>query len=253
MIETNKTAVLRCENVNKNFGSLEILKDVSLCVCSGERRAILGPNGAGKTTLFNIISGELRMTSGRIFINEEDITKKPSHMRVKYGLARTFQVTNLFNNLTVLENIMLGIYGAIPKRLRLWKPYSLDNDIKDKGSQLLERFSILHLANELVNNLSHGDQRILEILMGLSSNPKILALDEPSSGLAAAERQQLAKVIKDLDRDLTLIVIEHDMDLVAEIADTVTVLNYGTVFAEGSMEEIKNNEAVRDIYLGVDN
>jgi branched-chain amino acid transport system ATP-binding protein len=252
MPETHKTAILKCDKITKSFGSLEILKGVDIEVYPGERRAILGPNGAGKTTLFNIISGELPMSSGKIYINGEDVTKKPSYSRVRYGLARTFQISNLFFDLTVVENIILGIYGSRQKRYKYWRPVRLSKDIREQAMQLLRQFSLEGLANEKVRNLSHGDQRLLEIILGMSSKPKILALDEPSSGLSIVERQRLAQVIKKLDKDLTLIVIEHDMDLVAEIADTVTVLNYGVVCAEGSLEDIKGNNMVRDVYMGVD-
>ena len=251
MPESGNNHVLECKNISMNFGGLKVLSEVNIALVQGERRVILGPNGAGKTTLFNVICGELRPYQGTIEINCDDVTKKPSYTRINHGFARTFQVTNLFFELTAAENIYISIYGSQHKKLWSLKSVSSDKEVQSRAVELLEQFSIGFLKNELVKNISYGDQRLLEIVLGLSSNPKILALDEPSSGLSVAESQKLVRVLNSLDKSLTILFIEHDMDVAFEVAETVTVLHRGKVIEEGPMDEVKHSSVVRDVYMGV--
>lgn len=244
--------VLQCENISRSFGRLEVLKKVNLKVRAGERRAILGPNGAGKTTLFNIICGELPPSSGQVLIHVEDVTHRPSFTRIRQGFSRTFQVTNLFYDMSALENVIMALYGCRQRKLTYWKPVSRSKEFFTQGLELLEQFSLSHLQHEIVKNISYGDQRLLEIVLALCSKPSILALDEPSSGLSSAERQKLTTFLKALDPSLTLIFIEHDMDLVTEVSKFVSVLHHGTMMAEGTVQDMKNDSRVRDVYMGGD-
>jgi len=241
--------VLECKNISKSFGNVVVLKDLSFKVMEGDRKAILGPNGAGKTTLFNIICGELRPFDGKIFLFGDNVTREPPHTRVRHGFARTFQVTNLFFEMTVIENLLLALHGLSRRKLTL-TPLKLRKDYVDEAEKLLERFSIMHLRDVGIANLSYGDQRLLEIIMGLCAKPRILALDEPSSGLSSSETQKLAEILKMLPPELTLLFIEHDMEFVNSVADNVLVLHHGTAIAEGTLEEVKQNPEVLDAYMG---
>lgn len=242
--------ILRCERLSKNFGGLQAVAGVDLSILPGERRCIIGPNGAGKTTLFNMISGELSPSSGKVFIGGKEVTRLPSYGRVQHGMARTFQVTNLFNEMTVLENVILAILGYRAAKFVVWKPVSSYKRVYERATELLDRFALLHLHNQSVQNLSYGDQRLLEVILALSSNPTILALDEPSSGLSSAEAGKLVQVLNSLDPGLSLLIIEHDMKVAFDITESMTVMHEGTVLAEGSIEDIKVNPLVQEIYLG---
>jgi branched-chain amino acid transport system ATP-binding protein len=242
--------ILRCEKLSKCFGALKAVWDVDLSVSAGERRSIIGPNGAGKTTLFNVISGELPSTSGRIFLCDKEITRFPSFKRLQCGLARTFQVTNLFREMTVLENVLLGLVGCRPTKLMVWKPLSSYKGLYERADELLEQFGLSNLRSEKLKNLSHGDQRLLEVVLGLCSNPLVLALDEPSSGLSSAETEKLVGILNTLDPALTLLVIEHDMRVAFHATKTMTVMHEGRIIADGTVEETRNNPRVRECYLG---
>lgn len=242
--------ILICRQLSKSFGGLKALREVDLSVLRGERRSIIGPNGAGKTTLFNVISGELAPTSGKIFLRGKDVTFLPSYKRLQRGLARTFQITNLFPEMTVRENVLMALVGCRPIKLVAWKPLSSYRPLYRRADELIDRFVLSPLRDEKVRNLSHGDQRLLEVVLGLCSNPSVLALDEPSSGLSSAETEGLVEILNSLDPGLTLLVIEHDMRVAFDVAKTMTVLHEGQVIADGMTEEVKRNPRVQECYLG---
>jgi branched-chain amino acid transport system ATP-binding protein len=223
---------------------------VDLVLMHGERRSVIGPNGAGKTTLFNVVSGELGATSGKVFLNGKDVTGQPSYRRVEHGFARTFQINNLFPTMTVLENVVIALLGHQSARFVCWKPMSSYKTLHHRANEIIEQFGLSHLKNELVSSLSYGDCRVLEVVLGLSSNPSLLALDEPSSGLSSAEAGRLVEVLQSLDPSLALLVIEHDMRVAFELTQTMTVMCEGRVVADGLVEDVRNNPRVREIYLG---
>jgi branched-chain amino acid transport system ATP-binding protein len=243
-------AVLVLENVVKNFGGLRAIDDVSIQVEPGERRAIIGPNGAGKTTLFNLIMGELPVTSGRIFLSGRDITSMPAHRRTGAGLGRTYQITNIFPGLTVEENIQLAAQGLSKMKFAFYRPVPQDGQIHDKVVKALEDLQLTQVKDVVTSELSYGEQRQLEIALALVGEPEVLLLDEPGAGLAAAERVAIAALIRSLPAELTVVLIEHDMDLALGLVDWVTCLHYGSVIAEDNPEGIRQNEEVREIYLG---
>ena len=242
--------ILNCKKLSKHFGGLKAVREVDLSVLPGERRSIIGPNGAGKTTLFNVISGELSPTSGKIFFGGKDVTSLSSFKRLQCGLARTFQITNLFPEMNVLENVLMALVGCRPIKLIAWKPLASYKQLYERADELLDRFALLPLRNEQVKKLSHGDQRLLEVVLGLCSNPSVLALDEPSSGLSSAETERLVEILNSLDPELTLLVIEHDMRVAFDVTKTMTVLHEGQVIADGRIEEVKCNPRVQECYLG---
>lgn len=243
-------AILCCEKLTKAFGGLVAVKGVDMCIMPGERRSVIGPNGAGKTTLFNVINGELKATSGKVFIRGKDVTHLPTHTRVKYGLARTFQVTNLFPESTLHENVVLALLGYRSAKFVCWRPLGSYNELHGMADDLLDRFSLGDLREERVANLSYGDQRLLEVVLGMAANPSILALDEPSSGLSGKETEKLVEVLNALDRSIALLVIEHDMRVAFEVTDKMTVMYEGEVIADGPIDEVKNSPRVQEVYLG---
>lgn len=238
------------EGLTKIFGGLQALLDVSFSAEKGERLVIIGPNGAGKTTLFNLITGEIPPTHGRVFLFGEDVTFMPSYRRNHLGMARTFQITNLFPNLTLHENIFLAVLGVSPQKFTICQPVSSCKDIIAKIERLLAAWELQEYKYTLVKNLSYGVQRQVEVIMALSSGAKIVLLDEPTSGLSSAETGPLTSMILGLDPDVTLIVIEHDMDVAFRLAHNMIVLHYGAVIAAGPPEEIKADSKVKEIYLG---
>jgi len=242
--------ILRCEKLSKRFGGLRAVSEVDLTVLPGERRCIIGPNGAGKTTLFNLISGELAPTDGKIFIGGKEATHLSSYERVEWGLARTFQVTNLFPQMTVLENVLIALTGCRKAKFVMWKPLNSYRELYERANELLEEFGLLPLSSQLVRNLSHGDQRLLEVVLGLSSNPSLLALDEPSSGLSSAETEKLVGILNSIDPGVALLVIEHDMRVAFDCVGSMTVMYEGEIVAGGTTDEVKNNPRVQEIYLG---
>jgi branched-chain amino acid transport system ATP-binding protein len=244
------SAALELSAVSRTFGGLRAVDGVSLQVAEGERRALIGPNGAGKTTLFNLISGELPVTAGRIVLFGRDVTRLPSHRRAALGLARTFQITNLFPSLTVLENCLLAVQALTPTRLAMWRPLGAYPDLAARARQALEAVGLGDRADAQVRHLSHGEQRQLEIALALAGRPRVLLLDEPCAGLAPAEREMMAGLLRRLDPALTVLIIEHDMDIALEVAQHVTVLHYGRVIADGPREAVKADPTVREIYLG---
>ncbi len=242
--------ILVLQNLVKNFGGLRAINDVSIQVRPGERRAIIGPNGAGKTTLFNLITGELSVTSGRIVLSGQDVTSMAPHLRIGAGLGRTYQITNIFPGLTVRENILLAAQGLSASKFTFHKGVPEDGQIHDKVVKTLEDLNLGHVKDVLTKELSYGEQRQLEIALALAGEPTVLLLDEPGAGLAAAERAAIADLIRGLPPELTVVLIEHDMDLALGLVEWVTCLHYGRVIAEDSPERIRENEEVREIYLG---
>ena len=241
---------LRLENVSRHFGGLKAVDAVSLVVEPGERHALIGPNGAGKTTLFNLISGELPPTSGRIELFGADVTHLPAYKRAALGIARTFQITKLFPALTVRENVLVACTALDHRRLAMHQRVAAVPELCDNADRLLSSFGLLSLASEVAKNLSYGDQRKLEVALSMAGRPRLLLLDEPMAGLSAGESRSMHDLIETLDRSIAVVLIEHDMDVAFAFADRVTVLHQGRVMAEGSRDEVSANRAVQEIYLG---
>ncbi len=242
--------VLRIENLTKNFGGLTCLDEVSFSVDMGEKIALIGPNGAGKTTLFNIINGQLPPTKGRVFFFGKEITTMATFRRAHGGQSRSFQITSLFFPLTVLENCMIALHGKRPSRFNLFRTLDSYGHLLDRVRELLESAALWDQRDEPVENLSYGDQRRLDMIVSLASNPSLLLLDEPSAGLTAEESTAIMHQIKSLGKDVTTIMVAHDMDLVFGLADRIIVLHYGQIIAEGTPAEIKVEPRVREIYMG---
>ena len=241
---------LELRDLSKSFGGLHAVRSVTLKVMPGDRKAIIGPNGAGKTTLFNLITGILPASSGQVVLFGHDVTNWPSHRRTALGMARTFQITSLFPKLTVLDNVLLAIQGLRPSKFVMWRFLSSYRDFYDRAYGLLERARFLHRKDTEVRHLSHGEQRQLEIVLGLASDPKILLLDEPAAGLSSGESSEMIKFLAHLDRRLAILLIEHDMDVVFDVAEHISVLHFGQVLEAGATEQIRRSEKVQQIYLG---
>jgi branched-chain amino acid transport system ATP-binding protein len=238
------------ENVSRRFGGLRAVDGVNLVVRPGERRAVIGPNGAGKTTLFNLISGELRVSDGVIRLFGADVTRLAPFDRAARGLARTFQITRLFPNLTVHDNVVLACQALDGRKFTWYRPLRSCKPLTDRAWRVLEQFGLLELARELARNLAYGDQRKLEVALAMAGRPRVLLLDEPMAGLSADDRDAMRRVIEVLDRDMAILLIEHDMDVAFAIADTVTVLAQGSVLVEGKPDQVAANRTVQQIYLG---
>jgi len=245
-------SLLRVESVSRNFGSLIAVGKVSMTVEPGELRAVIGPNGAGKTTFFNLISGMLTPSSGRIVFDGEDITKLLPARRVWRGIARTFQITEIFPELTVRENLRIPVEGAAGYRLRPWMSRDTSQEMAARVSELMDMGGLTDKADRLVGELSHGDQRATEIMMSLALKPRLLLLDEPTAGMGDQETYDITKLIRRLHKDqrLTIVLIEHDMRVIFHLADRIMVLAEGSVLAEGTPDEIAADERVQAAYLG---
>jgi branched-chain amino acid transport system ATP-binding protein len=242
---------LRLDRVSRHFGGLKAVDEVSLTVPSGSRRAVIGPNGAGKTTLFNVISGELSATSGTIILSGTEITKLAPHQRAARGVSRTFQITRLFPDLTVRENVLLACTALDRRRFAWFRSLSSCADLVDHATSLLDRFGLSPLTHTRARHLSYGEQRRLEVALSLAGSPRLLLLDEPMAGLSTPERVSMRTLLATLDPAIAVLLIEHDMDMAFAFADRVTVLHQGRVLAEGSREDIGANPMVQQIYLGV--
>jgi branched-chain amino acid transport system ATP-binding protein len=242
--------VLELRALSKQFGGLAAVREVTLEVLAGERKAIIGPNGAGKTTLFNLISGVFPSTSGKVVLFGRDVTRWPSHRRTALGMARTFQITSLFPKLTVLDNVLLAVAGVGRRKLVMWKPLFSYKDLVEKSRRLLEAAGYWERRDVEVRNLSHGEQRQIEVVLGLASEPRLLLLDEPAAGLSSGESREMAEFLKRLDPALAILLIEHDMDVVFDVVDHVSVLHFGAVVESGSCQQVKRSERVQQIYLG---
>ena len=242
--------LLRVENIHRRFGGLRVLNGVNLSVAEGERLAIIGPNGAGKTTLFNIIGGELAPGLGRIILGGEDVTRRPAHERVSRGLARTFQTNNLFLGLSVFENVRLAVQRRQGAAFRVLQLASALTEVSSETAGLLARVGLQERHLALARDLSYGEQRQLEVALALAGRPRLLLLDEPTAGMSPAETASMVELIRSFPRDVTLLIIEHDMDVVFAIADRIAVLHYGEVLADGRPDEVRNDPNVLAVYLG---
>jgi branched-chain amino acid transport system ATP-binding protein len=244
--------MLDVRNVTKQFGSLTAVNNVSMQVAAGELRAIIGPNGAGKTTFFNMISGFFAPTSGAIVFDGSDVTKLSVTGRVAMGMARTFQITEIFPELTVRENVRIGVESAHGLRLRFWLSGSRTEEVNRGIDEALTLTGLTGKADRLVGELSHGDQRAAEIATALTLKPRLLLLDEPTAGMGEHETYAVANLIRRLHKDsaYTIVLIEHDMRVVFNLADKITVLAEGKMLAEGTPAEIADNPAVQAAYLG---
>ena len=240
--------ILKTELLTVRFGGLAALSKVNFEVQRDEVRAIIGPNGAGKSTFFNCLTGVLRPTAGRIVFNGDDITGLPSNAISQKGVARSYQITNILPNATVLENVRI----AAQSRRHAWNMvahHSAFADINEKAEIALNSVGLLSKAGELAANLSHGEQRNLEIGIALATEPSLLCLDEPTAGMSTAETQETMQLVKRIAKDLTILIVEHDMQVVMELADRITVLHYGEILAEGTPDEIQQNPKVLEVYL----
>jgi branched-chain amino acid transport system ATP-binding protein len=242
--------ILCFEDVVVAFGALRAVDGVTMAVSRGERRAIIGPNGAGKTTLFNAATGVIRPTSGRVVFDGEDLTRLPPYRRARLGISRTFQITNLFPTLAVAENMALAVRGRTPRKFSLFGAPTLDAKEAAAIEHALAAVRLAHRANTVVRELSYGEQRQLELALALVGNPRLLLLDEPAAGLSPSERAMVGDIIRSLPRDLTLILIEHDMDLALALVDRVTCMHEGRIIAEDVPDMIRRDVLVQEVYLG---
>jgi branched-chain amino acid transport system ATP-binding protein len=242
--------ILRADGLRRYFGGLRAVNGVNLSVQRGERRALIGPNGAGKTTLFSLIGGELRPSEGKVLLKNQDVTRLPPHERATRGLGRTFQRNNLFAGLTVFENVRLAVQRRMAISAAVLRPASAYSQVSQRSQQVLEQVGLGTAGQRAVRVLSYGEQRQLEIAVALAGQPELLLLDEPTAGMSPAETEAMVNLIHALPRDLTLMIVEHDMDVVFALCDRITVLQYGQVLAEGEPAEVRENAAVREAYLG---
>ena len=241
---------LRLDDVSRRFGGVVAVDGVSLELGEGERVSVIGPNGAGKTTLFRLIAGEMRPTAGRIHLFGRDVTAMPPHRRARNGLARTFQVSNLFVGLTVAENVRLASQAGSRDQWRFWSRMSGSDGAALAAAEALERVGLERRADDRVADLSHGEQRQLEVAMALVTSPRLLLLDEPAAGLATAERGRLKLLLEALPRSLPLVLIEHDMSLALGLADRVLCMHNGRPIAFGLPDEVRRDRTVQAVYLG---
>jgi branched-chain amino acid transport system ATP-binding protein len=243
-------ALLTVDGLTKRFGGVVASDNVRLDVTRGELHAIIGPNGAGKTTLIGQLAGEIVPDAGRIHFGGQDITALPVHGRSLMGLARTFQITSLFPHFTALDNVALAVQAHAGHSFRLWRPARAENELQEPARAALERVGLGHRANTMLGSMSHGEHRQLELGMALASKPSVLLLDEPMAGLGPDESARMVKTLRELKRELTILLIEHDMEAVFALADRITVLVYGRTIASGTPAEIRANPDVRQAYLG---
>lgn len=241
---------LRVSGVGKRYGGVEALSGITLNVREGMRQAILGPNGAGKTTLFRILSGEIAPSSGTVSFRGRDITDDPPYRRAAMGIARTFQLTTLFPRLTVLQNVILAVQGTRRAKYVPWRVVERMAALLEEARGIVDRVGLAGREAVVVESLAYGEQRQLEIGLALACRPRLLLLDEPTAGLARAEVSRIVALLQALPREITILFIEHDMDVAFALAETVTVLNQGHLLAEGPLDTIRANTRVQDIYLG---
>ena len=247
-LDPTATPILRTESLTMRFGGLTALNNVSLTVPPGQIRAIIGPNGAGKSTFFNCVTGVLRPTSGRILLRGEDVAGLPPHVISHKGIARSYQITNILPGATVLENVRV----AVQSRHHSWSLFRHHRDYADlieRAREILRSVGLVDKDDELAANLSHGEQRTLEIAIALATEPTLLCLDEPTAGMSVPETHATVELVRQIARDLTILIVEHDMEVVMGLAHTITVLHYGEVLAEGPPTAIQANPRVQEVYL----
>ena len=236
-------------SVTVRFGAVAALQDVSLEIPSGERRALIGPNGAGKSTLFDVITGARRPTSGRVLLSDADVTRLSTSRRARLGLARTFQRSALFPNLTMAENLALAVRARMQAGWRIW-PSRMERTVAAEVSSRLDAAGLAALAQRRASTLAHGEQRALEIELALATQPRLLLLDEPMAGLSGEERQAAVERLRSLPEQVTLVLVEHDLDVVFAIAERISVLDHGVLIADGTPAEIRADHRVQEVYLG---
>ncbi len=241
---------LAVNRLSKSFGGLRVTAGVNLAVEPGERRLIIGPNGAGKTTLFNLITGEIAPDSGSVVLFDRDITRMPSHRRPHLGMARTYQIITLFDQDTILRNVTLALLGLSPKRWSVFADIEHQQDLIVRAREALARVGLGHLAERPLSQTSYGERRRVEIAMALAQSPKVLLLDEPFAGLSIDERRDVRQLLSKIPRGVTIVMIEHDMDVALEFADRITLLHFGEVIVEGTRSEVVNDPRTREVYLG---
>ena len=243
-------SALTVTGLSKSFGGLQVTRGVDLNVEPGERRLIIGPNGAGKTTLFNLITGELTPDAGVVSLFGRDITRTASRRRAHLGMARTYQIITLFGRDTIVHNVRLALLGLSPAR---WNPFTdlrRHGHFTDRGREALDRVGLGHIADRPLAQTSYGERRRVEIAMALAQSPKLLLLDEPFAGLSIDERRDVHKCLMAIPRDVTIVMIEHNMDVALEFAERITLLHFGEVIVEGSRAEVVADPRTREVYLG---
>jgi len=242
--------LLRVEGLSKRFGGIVASDDINLLIPLGELHAIIGPNGAGKSTLIGQLAGELAPDSGRIGFGGHDITALPTYRRSQLGLARSFQITSLFPDFTVLDNVALAVQAHAGHSFRFWGNARRDADLRDPARAALEQVGLAHRADVRASLISHGEHRLLELAMALAGKPRMLLLDEPMAGLGPDESARMVETLRGLKRRYTILLVEHDMDAVFALADRISVLVYGSVMFTGTRDEIREHPEVRSVYLG---
>ena len=241
---------LQTHGLSKRFGGFIAANDVSLAVATGARHALIGPNGAGKTTLINLLTGFLEPSAGTVELRGQDVTRLAQHQRVKRGLARTFQINRLFADLTVLESVTLAVAERMGLAAKFWRPVGAHTEAIDAAAALLAQLRLLDVAHAVTKDLAYGKQRLIEIALALAAKPSVLLLDEPAAGVPTGESRELFETIAQLPREVTILLIEHDMDLVFRFAERITVLVGGAVLTEGTPQAIAADPRVKEVYLG---
>ena len=244
------TDILKLSNVSKSFGPAQIIKNLSLNIKEGERHAIIGPNGAGKSTLFHLITGYHKLTAGNILLDNEEISNLDTHAINRKGLARSFQVTNIFPRMTVAENIRCGMLWSKNLKYSIFRLVDKDNNLNDATNDILEKLSLKHCAHIPAGLLSYADQRALEIGITIASGAKTIMLDEPTAGMSNTETARAVSLIKKISEKRTLVIVEHDMGVVFDLADRISVLVYGEIICTDTPEKVRKNKAVQEAYLG---
>jgi branched-chain amino acid transport system ATP-binding protein len=245
-------AFLCTEDLCRHFGGVMATNCVCINIEENGLRSVIGPNGAGKTTFINIVTGRIPASSGKVFFQGKDITNKPTHELVKMGICRTFQITSIFQKLSVFENVRIAKQARLGGTLRIFSTKKSLRKVTEETWAILERLGLQDLSHQPAKNLAYGDQRVLEVAIALAGNPNILFLDEPTAGMSPAETRHISKLIKELSEEISIVLVEHDMDMVMSVSDKISVLQYGSIIAEGKPEEIKSNPLVREAYLGKD-
>jgi branched-chain amino acid transport system ATP-binding protein len=245
-------SALAFSDVSRNFGGVQALSNVSFEVAPGERRLIIGPNGAGKTTLFNLLSGALAVSGGKVMLFGRDITNLPPYERAHMGLARTFQITNLFPRLTVLENVLLALQATDKSAFSMLARMRANRPLFQNAESLLQEWGLTAIASRAAREISYGEQRQIDLILAMAMRPKVLLLDEPTAGLSAAEVVRVVGMVRSLPKEMTILMIEHDMDVAFALADRITVLHQGRLIADGGVAAIRSDPHVSAIYLGAD-
>lgn len=244
--------LLETRRLTKQFGRLTAVREVDLCVVAGERHALIGPNGAGKTTLFHLVTGRLRPNAGTVHLRDTDITGLAPHQIGLLGVARSFQITNIFARLSVLENMRLAVQAQDGRRGRWWGGRSVIAETTDRAMTLLEQLKLAMAADASADTLSYGDQRRLEIGLAIAANPALLLLDEPTAGMSRGEAHEIVDLLQRIPRDVTILLIEHDIDVVSRLSDRVTVMHLGAILAQGTPDDVQRDARVREAYFGGD-